>query len=72
MKEVASSSTLKTKRHEENKWRWEIYCGVQDQRLKEMQDDRDVKIMAIYMSNMTSDQQDFFVTEVARIVKERK
>ena len=45
---------------------------VKSQKIKEMQEARELKIMATDKSNMTAERQKYFVEEVARTIKERK
>ena len=83
---MACSIILKEKMHEAKTERWGMYYTVQGQKMKEiqeargvkeikvkeMQENRELKIMAMDTSNMTAEWQEYFAQEIARIMKARK
>ena len=83
---IASSTSLKEKMHETNNKKWDMYYSAQGQKLKEMQESREVKeqkvnemqegrkikIMATDTSHMTVERQEYFAEEVAHIMKTRR
>ena len=45
---------------------------VKGQKINEVQENRELNFMAMDMSNMTADRQQYFADEVAHIIKARK
>ena len=83
---MSCSTILKEKMHEAKTERWGMYYtvqgqkmmelqesrGVKETKIKEMQENPELKIMAMDTSSMTAERQEYFAQEVARIMKARK
>ena len=69
---IASPMTSKRRRTKRTKGRWYMYYCMQSQKVKEMQNSREVKIMATDTDHMTLERQGYFAQEITRIARERR